>query len=124
MLFASPGVVVVVVILSERRRKAGVVADSFGVVGRVESPIGDALGVIAEGIDLAESVHDLLSVVHLDDAVVVLVADQGVTVFQPHGARGQWAGTPSLVTFWIGTGEVLPHNVLILIDLDDTGVIR
>jgi hypothetical protein len=36
-------------------------------------------------------VHDMLDVVHLNDAVVVLVADQGMTAPQTCGARGQWA---------------------------------
>ena len=65
-------------IFGERWRKAGVVANSFGVVGRVESPVGDALGVVARGVDFAEGAHDTLGAVHLDHAVVVLVADQGV----------------------------------------------
>src|SRR6202022_444871 len=77
--------------VAERWRKACVVADSFGIVGRVESPIVDAPSVVAEGVDLAESAHDVLAVVHLNDAVVVLIADQGVTVPQTHGARAQWA---------------------------------
>jgi hypothetical protein len=111
-------------IVGERRGKAGIVADSFCVIGRVESPVGNALGVIAEGIDFAEGAHDLLVVVNVDHAVVVLVADQGMTVPEPHGARGQRAGAPPLVAVCIGIGEVLPHNVLVLINLDDAGVIR
>lgn len=33
--------------LGERRRKAGVVPNSFGVVGRVKSSVGYAFGVVA-----------------------------------------------------------------------------
>ncbi len=69
-------------IVGERRRKAGIVADSFGVVRRIESSVGDALGVVTEGTEFAEGAHDVLGVVYLDDAMVVLIADQGVTV--PH----------------------------------------
>ena len=69
--------------MSKRRRKPRIVAHGFGVVWRVESSVGNVLGVVAEGIELAPGVHDVLGVVHLDHAVVVLIADQGVTVFEP-----------------------------------------
>jgi hypothetical protein len=110
--------------VAERWRKAIVVTDSFRVVGRVESPILDAPCVVTEGVDPAEGAHDLLVVIHLNDAVVVLIADQRMTVPQPHSARGQRAGAPSRVAVRIGIGEVLPDNVLVAIDLDDAGVIR
>ena len=106
------------------RNHTGVIADSLGVVGRVESAVGDPLRVVARGIDLAESAHDLLVVVHLDDTVVVLIADQRVSVPQPHGAGGQRAGPTLLVAIRIGIGKVFPHNVLVAVDLDDAGVIR
>src|SRR6266481_4321589 len=67
---------------SKRRRKPRIVAHGFGVVWRVESSVGNILGVVTEGIELAPGVHDVLGVVHLDNAVVVLIADQRVTV--PH----------------------------------------
>src|SRR4029077_11005990 len=78
--------------LSKRRRKPRIVARGFGVVRRVESSVGNVLGVVTEGIELAPGVHDVLGVVHLDHAVVVLIADQGVAVPQTHSARGRWAG--------------------------------
>src|SRR6202521_787381 len=109
---------------SKRRRKPRIVAHSFGVVWRVESSVGDVLGVVTEGIEFAEGANDVLGVVHLNDAVVVLIADQGVTVPQTHGARGRWAGASRQVAAGTVTGEVLPHDVLVLIDLDDTVVIR
>lgn len=108
---------------NERRRKTGVVADSFGVVRRVESSVRDAFGVVTEIAEFAEGAHAAPAVVHLDDAVVVWVTDQRVTVLQPHGARWQWASASRQVASCTVTGEVLPYNVLIFIDLDDTGVI-
>src|ERR1700686_688544 len=111
------------VILTERRCKAGVVSDSFGIVGRVESSVGDAPGVVTEGTKFAEGTHDPLGAVHLDDALVVLIADQGVTIPQAHRARGQRSGASRQVAVCTGTSEILPHDVLIPIDLDDAGVI-
>src|ERR1019366_8518403 len=92
---------------SKRRGQPGIIAHGLGVVWRVESSVGDVLGVV-----------------HLDDAVVVLVADQGVTVPQTHGARGRWAGASRQVAACAVAGEVLPHYVLVSINLDDTVVIR
>src|SRR5258708_7399984 len=109
---------------SKRRRNPRIVAHGFGVVWRVESSVGNILGVVTEGIELAPGVHDVLGVVHLDHAVVVLIADQGMTVSQAHGARGQWASAPRQVAAGSMTGEVLPHDGLVLIDLDNTVVIR
>src|SRR5216684_2875675 len=109
---------------SKRRRKPRIVAHGFGVVWRVESSVGDVLGVVTEGTEFAPGVHDVLGVVHLDDAVVVLIADQGVTVSHAHGACGQRAGASRQVAVRTGTGEVLPHDVAISINLDDAAVIR
>src|ERR1035437_4555344 len=109
---------------SKRRGQPGIIAHGLGVVWRVESSVGDVLGVVAEGTEFAPGVHDVLGVVHLDDAVVVLVADQGVTVPQTHGARGRWAGASRQVAACAVAGEVLPHYVLVSINLDDTVVIR
>ena len=57
---------------SKRRGKPGIVAHGFGVIGRAESSVGDVFGVVAEVAELAPGVHDLLGVVHLDDAVIVM----------------------------------------------------
>jgi hypothetical protein len=42
--------------------KAGEVADSFGVVGRVESPVGDAYWLVTNGTEFAKGSHDLFTV--------------------------------------------------------------
>lgn len=110
-------------IVGKRRRKASVVADSFSVVRGVQSSIGYAFRVVTERTKFAEGTDDLLRVVHLDDAVVVLIADKGVTVSQTYGTRGQWAGASGQVASLTGACEVLPHNVLILINLDNAGVV-
>src|SRR5712692_6034071 len=109
---------------SKRRGKPGIVAHGFGVVRRVESSAGDVFGVVAEVAELTPGVHDLLGVVYLDDAVVVLIADQSVAVSHAHGARRQWSGASRQVAVRTGTGEVLPHDVAVSINLDDAGVIR
>jgi hypothetical protein len=114
---------VIAEIVGERRRKASVVADSFSVVRGVQSSIGYAVRVVTERTKFAEGTDDLLRVVHLDDAVVVLIADKGVTVSQTYGTRGQWACASGQVAGLTGTCEVLPHNVLILINLDNAGVV-
>jgi hypothetical protein len=44
--------------LSKRRRKPGIVAHGFGVVWRVESSVGNDLGVVTEGIELAPGVDE------------------------------------------------------------------
>ena len=67
------GMSVAIGFIVERRCKAGVVADSLGVIGRVKSPFADALRVVAQNTELAEGAHDLLAVVYFDDAVIVLV---------------------------------------------------
>src|SRR6266851_1486510 len=74
--------------LSKRRGQPRIIAHGLGIVWRVESSVGNILGVVTEGIELAPGVHDVLGVVHLDHAVVVLIADQGVTVPHAHGAGG------------------------------------
>jgi len=94
--------------VSERRRKAGVVADLLGVVGRVQPAVCDVLGIVAERVDLPECAHDLFMVVHLDNAMVVLIADQRATIAQPNGARGQRAGAPARIAVWVSIGEVFP----------------
>src|ERR1019366_8189590 len=109
---------------SKRRGQPGIIAHGLGVVWRVEPSVGDVLGVVAEGTEFAPGVHDVLGVVHLDDAGGVLVADQGVTGPQTHGARGRWAGASRQVAACAVAGEVLPHYVLVSINLDDTVVIR
>src|SRR5580704_17799603 len=100
----------IVVVIAKRRRKAGVVANSFGIVGGVESSVGDARGIVTDGTQFAEGAHDVLVAVHLDDAVVVLIADQSVTVPQTDGARGQRAGPSRQVAVCAAAGEILPHD--------------
>jgi hypothetical protein len=84
------------------RRNACVVSDPLGVVRRVESHVGDTLCIVAQRVDLAEGSHDLLVAVHFDNPVVVLIADQRMTVFSAGGAGRQRPRAPSLVAVWIG----------------------
>src|ERR1019366_9836184 len=95
---------------SKRRGQPGIIAHGLGVVWRVESSVGDFLGVVTEGAEFAPGVHDVLGVVHLDDAVAVLIADQGVTVSQTHGTCWQWAGASRQVAVCTAAGGVLPHD--------------
>ena len=107
-----------------RWRESGEVADSLGIVGRVQSAVSDALRVVAEDTEFAKGTHDLLAVVHFDDTVIVLVADQGVAVLQTYRTRWQRATASRQVAGCARAGEALPDNVLVGINFDDTGVIR
>jgi len=62
-------------IVLERWRDAGVITDAFGVVGRVESPVFNALGVVAARGDLAEGAHDLKIWADLDNPVIILITN-------------------------------------------------
>jgi hypothetical protein len=77
----------------ERRRDAGVISDAFGVVGRVEASVFNALSIVAERGDLAEGAHDLKIRADLDDPVIVLIANQRVPIAQAEGARWKGART-------------------------------
>src|ERR1700726_2245598 len=79
--------------IRERRRDAGVISDAFGVVGRVESSVFNALGIVAKRGDLAEGAHDLKIWADLDYPVVVLIANQCIPIAQADGARRKGAGT-------------------------------
>jgi len=78
--------VVCIVVVVKRRSDARVIADALGVVGRVESVVGNAVGVVAERSDLPEGPDNLLVRAHLNDAMVVLIADQGVAILQTQSA--------------------------------------
>jgi hypothetical protein len=104
-------IVLTVAVVVERWCDAGVVSDAFGVVRRVESPVGNALDVVAEGGDLAENTNGLKIRAYLDDSVVVPIADQRVAIAQAEGARRKRTGA-SLRAVRIGVGEVLKGQVI------------
>jgi len=78
--------VVCVVVVVKRRSDTRVIADALGIVGRVESAVGDTVGVVAESSNLAEAADNLLVRARLNDAMVVLIADQGVAILQTQSA--------------------------------------
>ena len=119
--------VVLVVVVVERRRDSGVVAYALGIVGLVESAASNALSVVAQGGNLAKGANNLQVGAHLDDAVVVLIANQCVAIAQADGARRQRASAStaeaSRIAVRIGVGEVLPEHGAAFIGLHNAGVV-
>ena len=114
----------VVVEVKEGRRKSCIVADPFCVVRRVESSAGYAFRVVADGAEFTEGTNNVFAVVHFDHSVVVLVADQRVTVLQADSAGGQRASASRQSAARASASKVLPHHVLTSVDLHNSRVVR
>src|SRR5215469_1611576 len=116
----------IIVVVVKRRSDTRVIADALGVVGRVESVVGDAVDVVAERSDLAEGPDNLLVRAHLNDAMVVLIADQGVAVLQTQSASRERTSACAIdaprIALGIGVGEVLPEYSAVLIGFHNAGV--
>src|SRR6202035_5561256 len=68
--------------------KACKIADDFGIVWAIQ--LVESVSRLKIACDLALRKYDILVVVDLDDLIVELIADEGVSVAQAHGTCREW----------------------------------
>jgi hypothetical protein len=113
------------VVIVKGRCQAGIIADDFGVVRRVQSLLGRmeiVAHVVADGATAGQGQpiagQEMSGVINADDAIVELVAYQRVAIAQTHRARGQRGGNAQR----IGVGKILPDDVVRCVHFNDAGI--